>query len=94
MTYDTERNLYISDVKVGPGDEVGLHTTFMDKTITASDIMPHSVSIEDVTVSRQGPVSIYTNSDFVFTYRVTLPIQLGMETTISCNGTQWIPART
>ncbi len=77
MTYDTERNLYISDVKVGPGDEVGLHTTFMDKTITASDIMPHSVSIEDVTVSRQGPVSIYTNSDFVFTYRVTFTDPIG-----------------
>ena len=30
-----------------------------------------------VTVSRQGPVSIYTNSDFVFTYRVTFTDPIG-----------------
>lgn len=71
MKYDERRNLYISDVKIQSGDRVTISTDYLEASVTASDIMPESVSIEGISVERQGPVSIYTNSDFVFTYGIT-----------------------
>ncbi len=71
MTYDDNLHLYVADTKVKPGEEVSLSTTYQGKPVTASDVMPQPVAIEDISVSRQGPTSVYTNSDFIFTYGIT-----------------------
>ncbi len=71
MEYDKTRNLYISDIKIQSGDRVTISTEYSETFVSASDIMPDAASIEGVSVERQGPVSIYTNSDFIFTYGIT-----------------------
>lgn len=71
LEYNTARNLYISDVKLQPGDNVTLSTNYFGNQVTATDIMPKEVNIEGISVERHGPVSIYTNSDFVFSYGIT-----------------------
>lgn len=71
MTYDATRHLYLSTLKVAPGDSIHLRTSYDDKEVTASDVVPRTVSIDTITVSREGPVSIYNDNDFVFTYHIT-----------------------
>lgn len=71
LEYDKTRNLYISDIKIQSGDRITISTEYSETFVSASDIMPDAASIEGVSVERQGPVSIYTNSDFVFTYGIT-----------------------
>lgn len=71
MTYDANSNLYESGIKVSAGDEVRIHTRYLDRDVEATDTVPFMVPIEDVSVSRQGPVGIYTNNNFVFTYNIS-----------------------
>lgn len=71
MAYDANRGLYVSALKVNSGDKIRIHTRYLDNDVEASDVVPSAVPIDSVSVSRQGPVSIYTNSDFVFTYNIT-----------------------
>ncbi len=71
MAYDDSRHLYVSDVKVNPGEAVTVSTTYQGKAVTATDVMPQPVVIEDISVTRQGPMSVYTDTDFIFTYGIT-----------------------
>lgn len=71
MTYDNARNLYSHDIKPIAGDRIGLRTSWDDKNVNSEDIVPTKCRIEDIDVERRGPVAIYSNYDFVFTYRLT-----------------------
>lgn len=71
MTYDATRHLYVSQAKVLPGERVTVSTQYGDKTVTATDVMPEPVSIEGITVSRQGPMRIYSDGDYVVSYNLT-----------------------
>lgn len=71
MTYDADRHLYVSNTKVIPGESVTVSTRYRDKTVTATDVMPEPVVIEGITVSRQGPMQIYTDADCVVYYNLT-----------------------
>lgn len=71
ITYDADRHLYVSNTKVLPGESVTVSTRYRDKTVTATDVMPEPVVIEGITVSRQGPMQIYTDADCVVYYNLT-----------------------
>lgn len=71
LLYDNSRNLYVSSTKVKEGDAVKIITSFENNEISATDIVPFKVEISDITVERRGPLAIYSNYDFVFTYRLT-----------------------
>ena len=71
MTYDANRHLYVSNTKVIPGESVTVSTRYRDKTVTATDVMPEPVVIEGISVSRQGPMQIYTDADCVVYYNLT-----------------------
>lgn len=71
LSFDKSRNLYVSKSKPNEGNVVSISTDFDGKTIAGSDVVPTKTEIFDISVQRRGPVSIYTNRDFVFTYRLT-----------------------
>lgn len=71
MEYSNQRHMYVANVKPQAGDKISLSTTYNDKLITAEDVVPEPCPIESVTVSRRGPMQIYSSCDYVFTYKVT-----------------------
>lgn len=71
LLYDTSRNLYVSATKVKEGDALKIITSFDNMEVSATDVVPYKSELSDITVERRGPVAIYSNYDFVFTYRLT-----------------------
>lgn len=73
MVYDAQRNLYQSSIKPKEGVEICIiahHSTLMAQ-VEACDVMPHRVNIEHITSLRQGPLHVYSEQDYIFTYRIT-----------------------
>lgn len=79
MDYDSKSQMYVSDVKPDECDEISLRTMYGDSILTASDIVPEKVRIESVTVSRQGPLAIYTDRDYILTYNITFTDPVGTD---------------
>lgn len=79
MGYDSKSQMYVSDIKPVERDEISLHTMYGDTIVTATDIVPEKVRIESVTVSRQGPLAIYTDRDYIFTYNITFTDPIGKD---------------
>lgn len=77
MTFDKTSYMYISDIKPAECDNVEIRTSYKDSLVSAADIVPKKVGIESVSVSRQGPLSIYTDRDYVFTYNITFTDPVG-----------------
>ncbi|MBD5204498.1 MAG: DUF4249 domain-containing protein [Bacteroidales bacterium] len=79
LSFDLKTNLYSSHIKPNVNDEVELHTAYSNSIITCSDIIPPIVRIESVEVERKGPLSVYTDRDYIFTYRITFTDPVGMD---------------
>ena len=71
MQFDDASSLYVSPVTVYTGDVVEISTTYHGQSVTACDSVPAPVTIESVTVKRDGPMSIYTDNDYLYTYYIT-----------------------
>lgn len=71
LAYDTYRNLSVSATKVNEGDTLRIITFFDNKEVSATDVVPFKAVLSGITVERRGPIAIYSNYDFVFTYRLT-----------------------
>lgn len=71
MDYNAATRIYGSNVKPMEGDEVALMVQYGDSLVNCKDIVPSKVKIENVSVSRQGPLSVYTDNDYIFTYNIT-----------------------
>lgn len=79
LKWDEKTGRYISTVKPEPGDVVRLATSFFDRNYTCQDTVPQPVAIGELTDSIQGPVSIYTKSDYVVTYKLTFTDEPGKQ---------------
>lgn len=79
LEFDPKSKLYRSDVKPDVKDVVELHTAYGDSSISCSDIVPETVRIESVKVSRKGPMSIYSDRDYIFTYYITFTDPTGKD---------------
>lgn len=64
-------SIYESDVYPNVGDMVHLRTSFMDKEVSATDIVPNKVEIESVNATLEGPMQIFWEDDMVYTYYIT-----------------------
>ncbi len=79
LTFDDKTNMYKSEIRPNVGDAVELTTVYGDSVIKCSDIIPMTVSIESVKVSRRGPVAVYTDRDYIFTYEITFSDPVGKD---------------
>lgn len=71
LYYDNSRNLYISQLKPNEGDKIGISTIFDNKQVEAADIIPFKSKLNYISVERRGPIAMYSDYDFVFTYRLS-----------------------
>lgn len=79
MEYDDATQMYVSDIKPTERDEVRIYTAYGDSIVSATDIVPEKVRIESVSVSRQGPLAIYTDRDYILTYNITFTDPVGKD---------------
>ncbi|MCH5318356.1 MAG: DUF4249 domain-containing protein [Paramuribaculum sp.] len=71
LTFNPETNMYESSLIPSEGDVLELTTEYRGQHIDCRDTIPNKVKIESVDVSRQGPMSIYSEEDYLVTYQIT-----------------------
>lgn len=71
LTYNPENGLYLSTRKPSAGEVVRLRINEDSHTVVACDTVPHKVEIENVDVTCEGPMHIYWDTDYRFTYQIT-----------------------
>lgn len=73
MIYDGEKGTYSSGLKPEEGDVVEISVSDSKKgyDLSACDTIPAKVRIENVTVMREGPIHIYWDNDYRYTYSIT-----------------------
>lgn len=71
MKFNQITNHYETEIKPQENDIVALKTFYRNEKIECIDTVPRKVEIESVKVSRQGPMAIYSNRDYLFTYEIT-----------------------
>lgn len=79
LTCNSAVGLYESAVRPAEGETVELRTNFKGKEVTASDVVPVAPVIEEIAMERQGPMYIYFENDYLFTYRITFSDTPGKE---------------
>lgn len=77
LRYDHEKKLYVSDFKPQEGDRIELSTKYKGQTVKCRAEMPRCVEIESVTAKRQGPMYIFWENDYMFTYHITFSDRQG-----------------
>ena len=77
--FDPNSNLYRSVIRPKINDVVTLNTQYGDSIISCKDIIPETVRIESIEVSRKGPLSIYTDRDYILTYEITFTDPAGKD---------------
>ncbi len=71
LTYDHKKNLYLSNIKPQEGDIIEISTQYKGKEVSAKDIMPRQIAIDDVEMKISEPH--YTSWGMevrTFTYRI------------------------
>lgn len=71
LDFDACRGLYVSDMLPEDGTSIRLRISGGNQMVSAFDIVPHKVPIERVEVTGEGPMHIYWDNDYRFTYRIT-----------------------
>ena len=79
MTFDDESGLYLSSRNPQPGEVIEVRIAEDGKIVNTRDTIPHRVAIQDVEVTREGPMHIYWDDDYLFTYRITFQDTPGEE---------------
>lgn len=77
MKYNPENYHYESIYTPGERDIVEFKTNYKGESIECIDTVPKKIRIESVKVSRQGPMTIYTNKDYYITYEITFTDPIG-----------------
>ncbi len=71
LTYDEISGNYVSGHTPKDGEILRLRVEGESQSVTSCDTVPHKIEIEDVTVTRVGPIHIYWDTDYRFTYKIT-----------------------
>lgn len=79
LAFDGETGMYVSQQKPVAGETIGIRICRGEELISCSDEVPRKVEIEDVTVSREGPIHIYWDDDYRFNYKITFTDTPGEE---------------
>lgn len=79
LEFDASRRLYVSDMRPDDGSSIRLKISGGNQLVSAFDTVPHEVPVERVEVTGEGPVHIYWDNDYRFTYRITFQDPPGEE---------------
>ncbi len=71
LVYNMQTHYYRSSIHPKEGEKVMVRTRYKGQEIEASDVVPKPVKIESLEMSRQGPMTIYSNKDYKMTYHLT-----------------------
>lgn len=71
LGFDTAARLYTCEKRPDAGSTVRLRISGSGREVSAIDTVPHKVPIERVEVTGEGPMHIYWDNDYRFTYRIT-----------------------
>ena len=79
LEFDKSSRIYKSDFNPLPGSHLRLEIAGNNQTVTAFDTVPHKVEIEQIEVRGEGPIHIYWDDDYRFTYKITFHDTPGVE---------------
>lgn len=79
LEFDKASQVYKNDIRPRPGSHLRLEITGDNQSVKAFDTIPHKVEIERIEVSGEGPVHIYWDNDYRFTYKITFQDTPGVE---------------
>ena len=79
LQYNASNNLYESDYRPKENDEIELKTLYRNQIVESKDTIPEKVKIESIEITRQGPLSIYFNNDYIITYYITFNDPIGKD---------------
>ena len=71
LKYDPVSKSYLSTIYPHSGERYEIAINTDRGAVTTHDEIPHKVDIQDVSVSGEGPVHIYWDRDYRFTYKIT-----------------------
>lgn len=71
LVYDARSKLYLSERKPIAGEVLKLKINGESETVLSCDTVPHKVEIEKVEATGEGPIHIYWDTDYRFTYKIT-----------------------
>lgn len=79
LNFDDRSKLYKSNRKPMAGERVEIMIEYDLKKVTSFDTVPEKVVIDSVTATGEGPMHIYGDKDFRFTYKITFTDPEGEE---------------
>lgn len=79
LTFDDESGLYLSDLSPLPGEVIRIRTGEDGLSVCACDTIPYRTDIQNVEVTWEGPMHIYWDNDYRFTYKITFQDTPGEE---------------
>lgn len=79
LDYDESSGLYKSLRKPHAGDVIQLNVSGVNHSASCRDTIPAKVKLEDVRITGEGPVHIYWDNDYRFTYKLTFTDPPGKE---------------
>lgn len=79
LDYDEVSQLYISSLKPVAGETLNMQIRRDGKVVSCCDSIPDKVEVEEVTASGDGPMHIYWDNDYRFTYKITFQDPPGKE---------------
>lgn len=79
LLYDEKLGIYYSNRKPTAGEILKLKVKGETQNIYANDTIPDKIDIESVHVSGEGPIHIYWDNDYRFTYKITFSDPMGID---------------
>lgn len=71
LVYDAKTKLYVSDCRPVAGETLSLKINDGPEVVCSCDTIPRKVEIESVEVTGEGPIHIFWDNDYRFTYKIT-----------------------
>lgn len=70
LIFNNANNLYESTYRPSVNDIVELKTEYLGQPVECRDTIPEKVMIESIEISRQGPMHIHFENDYIITYKI------------------------
>ena len=79
LEFNPSSSLYVSDTRPLAGSSIRLRIYGNNQSVSSLDTIPQKVRIERVEVAGEGPIHIYWDNDYRFTYHITFQDPPGEE---------------
>lgn len=71
LSYDRNSGLYITAIRPKEGERYTIKMYDNERETLACDSVPYIVDIQDIQATGEGPIHIYWDTDYRFTYKIT-----------------------